>query len=96
MPKQFVVYILASQPRGTLYTGVTSNLVQRVWQHRNKITPGFTERHAVGTLVWYETQPDSQKAIKREKQLKQWKRDWKIRLIEQHNPRWEDLWETLF
>ncbi|WP_330924355.1 GIY-YIG nuclease family protein [Candidatus Sororendozoicomonas aggregata] len=95
MPKQFAVYILASQPRGTLYIGVTSNLVQRMWQHRNKSTPGFTERYAVEKLVWYEMQPDSQQAIKREKQLKQWKRDWKIRLIEQSNCCWDDLWKTL-
>lgn len=92
---QPATYILASQRNGTLYIGVTSNLVQRVWQHRNQLTPGFTEKYAVHHLVYYELHEDMLQAIQREKQLKKWRRDWKIELIEQHNPGWQDLWPTI-
>ena len=79
------VYILASKRNGTLYTGVTSNLGQRVWQHQNDLAEGFTRRYGVHRLVWYETHPTMESAIEREKQMKSWHRSWKIRLIEESN-----------
>jgi putative endonuclease len=85
------VYMLASQPRGTLYIGVTSNLEARLWQHREDALPGFTQQHGVKRLVWFEMHGDMVAAITREKQLKNWRRQWKINLIEQTNPRWDDL-----
>ncbi|WP_156841823.1 GIY-YIG nuclease family protein [Novosphingobium aquimarinum] len=85
------VYILASQPRGTLYVGVTSNLEGRLWQHREGVLPGFTDRYGVKLLVWYERHDTMETAILREKQIKNWRRQWKINLIEELNPRWGDL-----
>ena len=85
------VYILASKKNGTLYTGVTSNLIQRIWQHKNKQIPGFTEKYHVHIPVFYEQHEVIQSAISREKQMKKWKRDWKINLIEKDNPKWDDL-----
>ncbi|KWV95125.1 GIY-YIG nuclease family protein [Erythrobacter sp. AP23] len=85
------VYILASQPRGTLYIGVTSDLEKRLWQHREGITGGFTARYKVHRLVRFEMFGDMEGAILREKQLKRWHRQWKINLIEQDNPHWDDL-----
>ena len=85
------VYILASQPRGTLYIGVTSNLAGRLYQHREGATPGFTKRHAVNRPVWFEVHAEMPAAIAREKQLKRWHRQWKINLIEAGNPQWSDL-----
>ncbi len=92
---QPAIYILASRRNGTLYIGVTSNLAQRVWQHRNQLTPGFTSQYAVHQLVYYELHEDMLHAIQREKQLKKWRRDWKVKLIQQHNPDWQDLWPTI-
>ena len=89
------VYILASKRNGTLYIGVTSDLVQRVWQHRNDFVEGFTTKYGVHTLVWYEAHPTMESAITREKQLKWWHRKWKLRLIEESNPRWEDLYSQI-
>ena len=85
------VYILTSQPRGTLYIGVTSDLIARLWQHREEALPGFTKRHAVKRLVWYEMHATMDAAISREKQLKNWHRPWKLNLIEAANPHWADL-----
>ena len=85
------VYILTSQPRGTLYIGVTSNLEARLWQHREAVTPGFTRRHQIKRLVWFEMHGDMLTAIAREKQLKNWHRPWKVNLIEATNPHWGDL-----
>ena len=85
------VYILASQPYGTLYIGVTSDLIGRLWQHRNGVVPGFTSRYKVHRLVRYELFGDMEGAILREKQLKRWHRQWKINLIESENPDWHDL-----
>jgi putative endonuclease len=85
------VYILASKPYGTLYIGVTSNLVGRIWQHREGVTGSFTSRHNVFKLVRYELFGDMERAIAREKQLKNWHRQWKINLIESENPDWHDL-----
>lgn len=92
---QYYVYILASKRNGTLYIGVTSELVKRVWQHKNKVADGFTKRYNVNTLVYFEDTTDINTALAREKQLKKWNRAWKIRLIEQQNPGWVDLYEKL-
>jgi putative endonuclease len=89
--KQPCVYIMARQRNGTLYVGVTSDLVQRVWQHREDIIDGFTKRYGVHMLVYYELLSDMESAIVREKQLKKWNRAWKLRLIEEGNPDWRDL-----
>jgi len=92
---QAAIYILASQRNGTLYIGVTSNLVQRIWQHKNDQVAGFTEKYGVHILVYYELFDDIVNAITREKQLKKWNRAWKIALIEKQNPEWQDLWPTI-
>ena len=89
------VYLLASKRYGTLYVGVTSDLVQRVWQHKNDFVEGFTKRYGVHSLVWYETCGSMETAIAREKSIKEWKRTWKIRLIEESNPDWRDLYYDL-
>ena len=89
------VYIMASKPRGTLYVGVTGNLVQRVWVHRDAIAPGFTRRYGVHRLVWYEPHDLIADAMRREHNLKHWPRRWKIELIESMNPGWEDLYPGL-
>ena len=85
------VYILASRRNGTLYVGVTSNLVQRVWQHRDSAVPGFTEEYGVKMLVWFEQHGTMELAIQREKRIKKWNRAWKLELIEKDNPEWRDL-----
>ncbi len=89
--RQPCVYILTSQPRGTLYIGVTSDLIGRLWQHRNGVVEGFTSRYNVHRLVRYELFGEMEGAILREKQLKRWHRQWKINLIESENPDWHDL-----
>jgi putative endonuclease len=83
MTKQFYVYILSSKRNGTLYTGVTSNLIQRIWQHKNKQVKGFTEKYNILNLVYFETHNNAESAINREKQIKKWNRAWKLRLIEE-------------
>ena len=89
--KQPAVYILASQRNGTLYIGVTSSLVKRIWQHRNDSFEGFSEKYRVHVLVYYEMHIDLPTAITREKQLKKWNRAWKLKLVEATNPQWRDL-----
>ncbi|QWP75170.1 GIY-YIG nuclease family protein [Lysobacter sp. K5869] len=89
------VYLLASAPRGTLYVGVTSDPIQRIWQHRNDAVEGFTRRYGAHALVWYELHPDMQSAIAREKRIKSWKRAWKLALIETANPHWRDLYSAI-
>ena len=91
----FFVYLLTSQPYGTLYVGMTTNLSRRVWEHKNKLVPGFTAKYGVDRLVWFEIHDDREAALNREKRLKEWKRDWKINLIESDNPRWVDLYPDL-
>lgn len=93
--KQYYVYILASKRNGTLYIGVTSDLLRRVFEHKNKLMPGFTSKYDVGMLVYFEVFSDIESAIYREKQLKKWNRKWKLALIEKENPHWEDLYEDL-
>ena len=92
MDRAFYVYILASGRNGTLYAGVTSNLAQRVWQHREGFVDGFSKEHAVKLLVWYEQHETADSAITREKQIKKWNRAWKIEMIEAGNPYWRDLY----
>jgi putative endonuclease len=93
--KEFYVYILCSKRNGTLYTGVTSNLIKRVYQHKKDLVEGFTRRYKVHRLVWYETHESWESAIKREKQIKKWKRAWKLIIIEKGNPSWDDLYEAI-
>jgi putative endonuclease len=95
MARDFYVYIMASKKNGTLYVGVTSDLVKRVWQHKNNVVPGFTQRHHVHTLVYFEPCGDAEQAIRREKRLKAWNRQWKLDLIEKQNPFWEDLFPEI-
>jgi putative endonuclease len=95
MDKQPAVYILASQRNGTLYTGVTSDLIARAWQHREDVVAGFTRTYRVHCLVWYELHGDMISAITREKRIKKWNRAWKIELIEAMNPYWNDLWDDI-
>jgi putative endonuclease len=96
MDKTSYVYILASHRNGTLYTGVTSDIVQRISQHRDGAFPGFSVEYDVKTLVWYEALPDIETAIRREKTIKRWRREWKLALIEASNPEWRDLCPALF
>ena len=93
--KNFYVYLLCSKRNGTLYTGVTSNLVKRVYEHKNNLADGFTKKYNVHLLIWYEVHQTAESAIIREKQIKAWKRSWKLRLIEEHNPEWNDLYEDI-
>lgn len=90
--KQPCVYLLASQRNGTLYVGVTSDLIARIWQHKQNSVDGFTKKYGVHTLVWYELHEDMLAAIAREKAIKKWNRAWKLKLIEKMNPLWQDLY----
>jgi putative endonuclease len=92
---QFYVYILTNNTRGTLYIGVTNDLIRRVYEHRRERNTGFTGRYKVHKLVYFETIESAYSAITREKQLKKWNRIWKVQLIEKHNPDWMDLYNTL-
>jgi putative endonuclease len=89
------VYILANKRNGTLYIGVTSDLVKRIWQHKNKLIEGFTKKYNVIRLVYYEECEDIETAIQREKRTKKWERAWKIRIIEENNPNWDDLYDEI-
>lgn len=91
----YYVYLLASRKHGTLYVGVTSDLVRRVYEHKTKAVPGFTSKYGVDRLVWYECYDDPVSAITREKELKKWRRDWKISLIEEDNPDWTDRFDII-
>jgi putative endonuclease len=93
--KDYYVYILCSERNGTLYIGVTSKLAKRVYEHKNDLVDGFTKKYNVHNLAWYEIHGDIETAITREKQIKKWKRDWKINLIEKYNPDWDDLYDSI-
>jgi putative endonuclease len=95
MERQPCVYLLASKCNGTLYTGVTSSLTKRIWEHKNNFVDGFTKKYGVHTLVWYELHETMESAIRREKAIKNWKRAWKIKTIEEVNPEWRDLYPDL-
>ena len=93
--KTYHVYMLASQRNGTLYIGVTNDIIRRVWEHKNDVLKGFTKRYGVHILVWYEAHCDVNMAIAREKQIKGWNRAWKSRLIEKENSGWNDLYDKI-
>ncbi len=95
MKNQPTVYIMASKRNGTLYVGVTSDLIKRVWEHKNGLAEGFTKRYKVHHLVWYELHETMESAIQRERQMKEWKRKWKLGLIEKMNPTWKDLYDDI-
>jgi len=89
------VYLLSSRRNGTLYVGVTSDLIKRIWEHKNHVAEGFTKKYGVDRLVWYEVHETMESAICREKSIKEWKRAWKLDLIEKTNSEWKDLYESL-
>ncbi|PKN02326.1 MAG: endonuclease [Elusimicrobia bacterium HGW-Elusimicrobia-1] len=93
--KNYYVYILSSKRNGALYTGVTSDIIKRVYEHKQSVVEGFTKKYNVHSLVWYEIHESAESAIIREKQIKKWKRDWKLKLVEKENPLWIDLYETI-
>jgi putative endonuclease len=95
MNKTFCVYVVTNRRNGALYVGVTSDLPRRIWQHKQKEVAGFTARYGVDKLVYYQTCESAESAIQREKQLKKWSRSWKLRLIEEKNPDWRDLYEEI-
>jgi putative endonuclease len=93
--KNYYVYMLSSKRNGTLYIGVTSNLVKRVYEHKNEVVEGFTKKYNIHELVWFEMHQTVESAINREKQIKKWNRAWKLKLIEKENPQWIDLYESI-
>ncbi len=93
--KQYYVYILASERNGTLYTGITNNITRRIYEHKNDLNQGFTRKYKIHRLVYYEIFNDSYNAIAREKAIKKWKREWKLKLINEFNPNWRDMYEEL-
>ena len=95
MEKQFFVYILTNRAYGTLYVGITNDLIRRVWEHKNNVVKGFTAEHGLHDLVWYEVHGDPIEAITREKRIKKWHRDWKVNLIQAKNPDWKDLYSEI-
>ena len=95
MDKQFYVYLLTNTRNGTLYVGVTSQLAKRIWEHKSGFVEGFTKEHGLGLLVWCEIHATAYEAITREKRIKAWKREWKLRLIETMNPYWPDLYDSI-
>jgi putative endonuclease len=95
MDRQFYVYILTNRPYGTLYMGITNDLLRRVWEHKNDFVEGFTRDHGLHSLVWYEVHSTAYEAITREKSLKRWHRDWKVNLIQRMNPAWDDLYPSI-
>jgi putative endonuclease len=95
MERHYYVYILASSLYGTLYVGVTNDLVRRAWEHRNDVIEGFTQQYGVHRLVWYEIHDSPYDALTREKQIKKWNRDWKVNLIQRSNPDWVDLYQSI-
>jgi putative endonuclease len=95
MDRYFYVYILTNHRYGTLYVGITNDLVRRAWEHRNDVVPGFTHEHKLHRLVWYEQHATALEAIRREKLIKKWHRDWKVNLIQAMNPEWEDLFGSI-
>ena len=95
MEWQPCVYILSSERNGTLYVGVTSRLARRIWEHKSGAVPGFSKRYGIDRVVWYEVHESMESAIQREKRIKDWKRAWKVELIERNNPEWRDLYEEI-
>jgi putative endonuclease len=93
--KQYYVYILCSKRNGTLYTSITSDIIKRIYEHKNNLIEGFSQKYNVHRIVWYEIHETADAAISREKQIKVWKRQWKLRLIEKDNPEWNDLYDNI-
>ncbi|MBI4838283.1 MAG: GIY-YIG nuclease family protein [Nitrospirae bacterium] len=93
--KNYYVYILSSKRNGTLYTGITSDIVKRIYEHKNGLVDGFTKKYKIHNLIWYEMHNYAESAINRERQIKKWKRIWKLKLIEEENPQWIDLYENI-
>jgi putative endonuclease len=91
----YYVYLITNKPYGTLYTGVTNNLVRRIYEHRNGLAEGFSKQHELDRLIWYEVHQDIIPAIKREKSIKKWRRDWKINLVQKVNANWDDLYDSI-
>ena len=91
----YYVYLITNKPYGTLYTGVTSNLVRRIYEHRNGLAEGFSKQHDLSWLVWYEVHEEIIPAIAREKSIKKWRRDWKVNAIQVMNPNWDDLYDSI-
>jgi putative endonuclease len=91
----YYVYLITNKPYGTLYVGVTRNLIKRVYEHRSGFVKGFSKQHDLGHVVWYEAHEDVIAAIEREKKIKKWRRDWKINLVQAENPHWNDLYESI-
>ena len=95
MERYYYAYMLASQVYGTLYVGVTNDLIRRIWEHRNDLVDGFTRQYGVHRLGWYEVHEGPYEAITREKQIKKWNRDWKVNLVQRMNPEWKDLYDNI-
>ena len=95
LTRSYFVYIMTNKKHGTLYTGVTNDLVRRVYEHREGLVEGFTRKHDLKKLVWFEPHDDIEQAILREKRIKRWRREWKIQMIQKQNPDWDDLWEEI-
>jgi putative endonuclease len=95
MDRQYYVYILTNRPYGTLYVGMTNDLLKRAWEHKSDVVPGFSREHGLHRLVWFEPHATALEAIRREKLIKKWHRDWKVNLVQDANPEWEDLYESL-
>ena len=95
MEKQFWIYMITNKPEGVLYIGVTSELVQRIWQHKERCVPGFTSRYNLDRLVYFEEHAEAEAAIRREKRLKFWRREWKLDLVRKFNPDWQDLYPVI-
>jgi len=95
LTKQYYVYLITNKPYGTLYVGVTGNLVKRIYEHRTGVVEGFSKTHELHMLVWYEVHEDVLAAITREKQIKEWRRDWKVNLVQEMNADWQDLYEGI-
>ena len=95
MQKQPAVYIITNKRNGTLYVGVTSNLVKRIWEHKNGVVDGFSKKYSLDRLVYFELFPDMESAIVFEKRIKKWRRGWKVELIEKNNLHWKDLWDSI-
>ena len=96
MEKLPCVYIVTNRRNGTLYTGVTSDLVKRIWEHKNKVVDGFTKQYSLNLLVWYEVHETMESAILKEKAMKNWKRQWKLEAVEEKNPNWVDLYDEIY
>ena len=95
LTRSYFVYIMTNKKHGTLYTGVTNDLVKRTYQHKEGQVEGFTHKHGLKHLVWYEPFDDIEQAIAQEKRIKRWRREWKLQLVEKQNPDWDDLWEEI-